>query len=149
MSTSDKERLLNWLKTHQPVPLVGFIVAGNNGKPAQYKAYACLYPTEPKLRIFNDGIMPDEELRQRAATCELPSDADERQVEFVRERMRGMGSAVKMREVAEALAIKDGLPLGCFAVGRTEAGIRKYVIWVSALVTPSSFLRELRAAASR
>jgi hypothetical protein len=148
VSTNDKGRLVTWISTHRPVPVLGFVVGGDYGRPAEYKAFACLYPGQPGLWMFN-AIMPDQELRQRTAACELPTDADERQVKYVRTHMRGMGTSAQMREAAEGFAIKHELPLGCFAVGRTAAGSLKYMLWMNALLTPSEFLKELKRASQR
>ncbi len=145
---NDQERMLKWLKTQHPVPTLAFIVGGQPSRRAtEYKAFVCLYPYEPRLRIFNNGIMPDAELQQRIAGCDLPDGAEGEYLKGIRRNTRGMGSQEELNEIAAELARKHQLPLGCYSVGVTAQKERKYVLWVSSLLSPTYFLRELKQAA--
>ncbi len=149
MSEHDKERLVGWVSGSLNIPSNCYAVAGNRDHPARWGVFACLYPGEPQLHIFSNGLVTNWKLLRLLAAAEFLEPDAAQYAEYIRSKTEEPNAVKELREIAEGLAARDGLPLGCFAVGRTDRGKLKHAVWMSMLLSPTDFLAELKAAARR
>lgn len=147
MDSQDEKAQLNaWLKGQLSISFFKFVVVGDHRDvPTRIDAFACLYPMEPRFRILRGAAeVPERELRAAVRACELPADAEEIYWRHARENTRGMGTDDRAWRAGEGYAIKLGLPLGLYAMGRTREDQPRAAVWMNALLSPTRFLRELK-----
>jgi len=149
VSEHDRERLIGWVSGGLNIPSNCYSVGGDRVYSARWGAFACLYPGESQLHIFNNGVVLPWKLLELLAVAEFLDPDAAQYAEYIRSKTEDPNAARGLRQAAEDFAARDGLPLGCFAVGRTDRGRRKHVLWVSKLLSPTDFLAELKAAARR
>jgi hypothetical protein len=126
-------------------------VSGNREDvPTEYDDFACLYPDEPHFRGYTRlALATGAEKRrivQAVTALRVPDDV-ERDHRASMRRVAPMEPHVAWH-VALLMATSRGLPIGCYAMGRTTVGNQpRGLLWVMATVSPTTFTTRLQAAA--
>jgi hypothetical protein len=149
----DVERLFAWFSGLVAVSSFNVIVSGRREDvPTEFGVFACLYPDPPHYRAYTAETAPTDadklrQARRDIAEIHLPADSEGRYQEWMRRNAPLVGPAAGWT-AAELTARSWGIPIGCYAVGRTVARHEpRGMLWMMATVSPTTFVERLQEAA--